>query len=1486
MPGSVDVLVLTAVKDEYDVVLASEPDWNQHIDPSGFVYCIRTDPAGLRWAFARAVDMGPENAANLATRLVSVLKPTCLAMVGVCAGWRPKVQLGDVIVAERLFRYDAGKLRAFRDGNARQEEVFHDIRTFNLDSRWRQRAEDFSSEWASEITQPRPLEYPSQEAWLLYALDDYESDLAGRPREHDERKARCQDWTEVVTRLEQKRLVSLESGLHLTDSGRHHVQSLRDLHPDGFPPGRTRSKAHVAPMATGSKVVEDEEIFPTIHGYARKTLGIDMEGSAIAAVAEIERVPQSLVVKGIQDHADRDKDDRFRGYAIEAAYRFVSAFLRVQLSGPKRSAHFVVPQTDTVSFTGREDELEALKRTLLGSGTERVCSIVGLSGTGGVGKSALAVHFAMLNRHRFPDGVIGVRVDGKDVATIARDFARNAGVPIEPEDERDASAIMQSVFAARDALLIFDNAEDASIRKLLPGGNCAVIVTTRDRGLPASLEVPETGRIDVPVLPDPRCLELLRKRLGQRVDAEPEAANLIVRLVGGLPLAIQIMAARLEVESWRRLGEMVEALRSERDRLTALAFRGDQDLDVRVSFSASLKMLEPEEIDFFACLGVCHPDSFSVGAATAATNSTNPGLASDRLGYLYRLSLVNRPESIGDDRFVLHPLLRVFASELGGNRNLNERAEERHAQYLIALIKGIEDGTSLTADDVGEALMAGEWLLRKRESDYAYLISLEPLLHRHGYWKEAESLMARFLELARERAEPEAVVQLGIQRSKFLQLSGDLQGSLEVLHSVLPDVETTANRRTEAMVLNSLGGVLQRLGRFEEAADALQRSHELVVAQGDERGQAMVLNSLGGVLQRLGRFEEAVDALQRSHELSQGDERGQAMALNSLGGVLQRLGRFEEAADTLQRSKRISEETGDQRSLAMALNSLGGVLQRLGRFDEAADALQRSKRISEEMGDQRSLAMVLNSLGGVLQRLGRFDEAADALQRSHELLVAQGDERGQAMVLNSLGGVLQRLGQFEEAADALQRSYELFQGDERSQAMALNSLGGVLQRLGRLEEAADALQRSHEMPVAQGDERGQAMVLNSLGGVLQRLGRFEEAADALNKAGAIEERLKNERGQAMVLNSLAGVLQRLGRYEEAVGALAKAEAIEERLKDERGQAMVLNSLGGVLQRLGRYEEAVGALAKAEAIEERQRNERGQAMVLNSLGGVLQRLGRFEEAADALNKAGAIEEHLKNRRGQAIVLTSLGGLMQRLGRFEEAAAALQRSHELFQGDERSQALVLSSLGGVLQRLGRIQESDNAFASGITLGEKSGDRLLLAKVHTSYGKALVSRRDLSSAVEQLRQGFHLDEEARDKRGIAIVTPVLVGTLRRLGAEREASEIIQRAFAIAPDSRAIELLNTPKEGDDTIDSAVELSISGRIKRILVPLGRMRYGFLTRDDDGSDAYFSEQTIGESLFSRLAPGMPVQASVVRRARGWEANSLTLLDAAGHTTSS
>ena len=81
---------------------------------------------------------------------------------------------------------------------------------------------------------------------------------------------------------------------------------------------------------------------------------------------------------------------------------------------------FILPQIDAVNFTGRDEELKKLADLLIKPAREKICSIVGLAGTGGIGKSALACHFAELHKDAFPDGVIGLRVDGKDPDTIVR----------------------------------------------------------------------------------------------------------------------------------------------------------------------------------------------------------------------------------------------------------------------------------------------------------------------------------------------------------------------------------------------------------------------------------------------------------------------------------------------------------------------------------------------------------------------------------------------------------------------------------------------------------------------------------------------------------------------------------------------------------------------------------------------------------------------------------------------------------------------------------------------------------------------------------------------------------------------------------------------------------------------------------------------------------------------------------------------------------
>src|SRR5260370_772316 len=257
----------------------------------------------------------------------------------------------------------------------------------------------------------------------------------------------------------------------------------------------------------------------------------------------------------------------------------------------------------------------------------------------------------------------------------------------------------------------------------------------------------------------------------------------------------------------------------------------------------------------------------------------------------------------------------------------------------------------------------------------------------------------------------------------------------------------------------------------------------------------MVLSSLGGVYQRQGKFEEAAQALHQSAVIEEelGDNHGQAMVLNSLGGVYQRQGKFEEAGKAFLQSYTILVALGDERGQAMVLNSLGGVYQRQGKFEEAAQALHQSAVIEEELGNQRGQAMVLNSLGGVYQRQGKFEEAGKALRESEDIVVVLGDERGQAMVLNSLGGVYQRQGKFEEAVEAFQGSFALGKEAETHRVMVLTSWGKALLDHGQPEEAVEKLKASFEIEERLRKVQGLRMVMSSLVRALSIMGQIEEA---------------------------------------------------------------------------------------------------------------------------------------------------------------------------------------------------------------------------------------------------------------------------------------------------------------------------------------------------------------------------------------------------------
>jgi WD40 repeat protein/nucleoside phosphorylase len=335
--AQVDVLIVTALKDELDAVLELEIDgksraaWMDARDQSGFRYHTReiSNEHGetLRLAAGWSGLMGESAAAVRAVGLIQELNPACLAMCGICAGRRGSTFLGDIIVADRVFNYDHGKL--FAGTRERDTELFHDITTYNLAAEWRMDAEYLAAEFTRDprLLKARPLSMESQRRWLLRALDVQERSAGPSPIEHPERKSRCPDWGGCIQSLRRLKLIKTPGGVpFLTEKGRTWVREELLLDPDGQrtdPPCRV----HVAPIATGKLVQEDPELFNRLSRHVRKVLGAEMEATAISFVAE-QLGRRSIIVKAVADHADLDKDDAYRSFACHASAAFLLAFIR------------------------------------------------------------------------------------------------------------------------------------------------------------------------------------------------------------------------------------------------------------------------------------------------------------------------------------------------------------------------------------------------------------------------------------------------------------------------------------------------------------------------------------------------------------------------------------------------------------------------------------------------------------------------------------------------------------------------------------------------------------------------------------------------------------------------------------------------------------------------------------------------------------------------------------------------------------------------------------------------------------------------------------------------------------------------------------------------------------------------------------------------------------------------------------------------------
>ena len=618
-------------------------------------------------------------------------------------------------------------------------------------------------------------------------------------------------------------------------------------------------------------------------------------------------------------------------------------------------------------FTGRDAELARLDALLDqdGSGARNAVVITVVTGTAGVGKSALALYWAHRARHLFPDGQLYVNLRGFGPAGSAmapaeaiHGFLEAFAVPLErmPLDLDERAALYRSILADLRVLVVLDNARDVDqVRSLLPGSpGCAVLVTSRNR-LTSLVAADGAQPVELDLLPDAEARRLLSSRLGpDRVASEPGSVDGIIKACAGLPLALVVAASNAVANSRLPLSALAGELRKTEGRLDALG-ADDQYTDVRAVFSWSYRALNSPAARQFRLLGLhAGPDI----AMSAAASLAGVPLAQARrdLADLVRAHLVTE---WAPGRFTMHDLLREYASELSMIHD--SAADRRLAVHRIL-------------DHYLHTAYAADQLLRPRRDDPIALAPLPLLVATQTLadYRDAVAWLAteRQVLLAALRQAvgygfDTHVWQLAWAVTSYFDRHGHWYDAASSHEEGLKAAQRLGDLQAQAIIHICLASAYGRLGRHDAANEQMRRALELYEALDDQAGKAHAHRTLTWVLDRQGRYREALTHAEQAVELFRiaGRPAGQARALNAAGWFHIQLGAPEEGLRLCQRALDLQMEIADRFGLVDTLDSIARAHACMARYDEATACYQQARQLCREFDDRYDEAQILVHLG-------------------------------------------------------------------------------------------------------------------------------------------------------------------------------------------------------------------------------------------------------------------------------------------------------------------------------------------------------------------------------------------------------------------------------------------------------------------------------------------------------------------------------------------
>lgn len=656
---------------------------------------------------------------------------------------------------------------------------------------------------------------------------------------------------------------------------------------------------------------------------------------------------------------------------------------RVEEANRRVNRHSTTPQVSSKAvpcqlpaapgmFTGRVREFAELDAILAGQSDTLLIAAIG--GTGGIGKTWLALHWAYQRLDRFPDGQLYVNLRGFDpsgqptpAGAAVRGFLDALGVkPATLPVELDAQvARYRSLVTGKRMLILLDNARDVDhVAPLLPGSpTCTVLVTSR-RHLTGLAALHGARLLDLDVLPEPDARELLAHHLGsERLVAESEAVAELLAVCAGLPLAVRIVAARAEHHPDFPLAVLAEELRDARmDALDA----GDLRVNLRAVLSWSYLTLSTKAANLFRLLGIAPGPDISLPAAACLAGQP-AGEVRVLLQELEQASLV---QQYVPGRHRMHDLIRLYADD-AAHHDLAQDVREAALQRLLDFYTH----TAHAADRFSDPHRPPIQLTPPAPGVYP-----QPLPDASAALAWLDTELAALLaaqHLASSLAWHPTVWQLAWTLNTFLHRQGHRHDLLVVWQAALVAAAHLPDPSPRIIAHRVLGGAYTDLGRRDEGIEHLHQALALAEEHHEPLHQARTHWMLALASGRRGDNQRALEHATRARDLFRALDQPvwEAEALSLVGWCMARLGEFDTARTHCQTALTLLRHHHHPDGEASTLDCMGYIAHHVGDRRQAIECYQQALAVLRPLGHTSEAADTLDALGHPHVALGEYEQA-------------------------------------------------------------------------------------------------------------------------------------------------------------------------------------------------------------------------------------------------------------------------------------------------------------------------------------------------------------------------------------------------------------------------------------------------------------------------------------------------------------------------------